>query len=433
MFDLALNGAGDALDLVPSLLWWFFSHGGWVIFVLLAVWVLFQQYVEEIQGQFIKAQEWVFLNIRVPKINELSTLAVEQVFAQMHAILGGATFAQKYVEGQVPLWYSMEMVSLGGKISFIIRAPKKNKDLVEAAVYAQYPEAEVTEIADYLENLQYSPDTEELDIWGTELVLTEDPALPIKTYRDFEHPAARDKIVDPLRPMFEAMAKIAPHELFAIQVVLLPVSEKDWKPKADGKAKELIEGPKAAHKSFNLAKALLDMFKGDGGGHAEAPKETKNFSVLSDVEKERVNRVLNKSGKPGYASKVRLMYVAPKDKFDKSKASLFIGAFKTFSTANANSFKPNSDVTPKLDYKLSESLEKPYIDHVVSKRKAALFKNFKGRNPGGGAKPYVLNIEELATIYHLPLVGEETVSTPNVDMVNSKKSQPPADLPIGEY
>jgi hypothetical protein len=396
------------------------------------VWVLFQQYVEEIQSQFIKAQEWTFLNIRVPKVNELSTLAVEQVFAQMHAILSGATFAQKYVEGQVPLWYSMEMVSLGGKISFVIRAPKKNKDLVEAAIYAQYPEAEVTEISDYLENLQYAPDSEELDIWGTELVLTEDPALPIKTYRDFEHPAARDKIVDPLRAMFEAMAKIAPHEIFSIQVVILPLADKDWKSKGEAKAKELIEGPKAAHKPFNLLRAIYEMLKGGEGGHSEV-KEAKNFSVLNDVDKERVNRVLNKSGKPGYASKIRLMYLAPKAKFDKGKASLFIGAFKTFSTANANSFKANSDVTPKLDYKLSESLEKPYIDHVVAKRKAALFKNFKGRNPGGGAKPYVLNTEELATIYHLPLIGEETVSSPNVDTVSSKKSQPPADLPVGEY
>jgi hypothetical protein len=236
------------------------------------------------------------------------------------------------------------------------------------------------------------------------LVLVENPGLPIKTYRDFEHPTARDKIVDPLRTLFEAMSKIAPHEIFAAQIITLPVADADWKPKGEAKAAEIIEGPKAAHKPFNILRALFEMFK-SAEGHA-APKESKTFANLSDVEKERVNRVLNKVGKVGYASKVRLLYLAPKEKFDKPKAALFIGAFKTFSSANTNGFKPNGDVSPKLDYKLSESLEKPYIDYVVTKRKAAIFKNFKGRSPGGGAKPYVLNIEELATIYHLPLVGE---------------------------
>lgn len=430
MFDSALNGTGDVLQIVLALLWNFFKYGGWVIFVLLILWVLFQQYMEEIQGQFLRAQEWVFLNIRVPRTNELSTLAVEQAFAQMHAILSGATFAQKYVEGQKPLWYSLEMASLGGKISFVIRSPKKNRDLVEAAFYAQYPEAEITEVSDYLENLQYKSEDSPLDVWGTELILTTDPGLPLKTYRDFEHPTAREKIVDPLRPLFEAMSKISHQEIFAVQIIALPMADADWKPKGEAKATELIEGKKAAHKPFNLLSALAGIFQAP---HAPAPKADKNFSVLSDVEKERVNRVLNKVGKPGFGTKIRLLYVAPKEKFDKPKAALFVGAFKTLSSANSNGLKPNGDVTPKLDYKISESLEKPYIDHVVAKRKNDIFKHFKNRNPGGGAKPYVLNVEELATLYHLPLVAEDTVSTPNVDTVSSKKSQPPADLPIGEY
>ncbi len=430
MFLSAYNGIVSAVSLVPGYLWWFFGHGGWLIFVCLLLWVLFQKYLEEIQSQYIKSMEWVFLNIRVPRTNELSTLAVEQAFAQMHAILTNPTFAQKYVEGQVQAWYSLEMVSLGGKISFIIRAPKKHKDLVESALYAQYPGAEITEVDDYLENLEFKPENSEIDLWGTELILVEDPGLPIKTYRDFEHPTAKDKIVDPLKPLFEAMAKMNPHEMFAVQTIILPIADSEWKPKGEKKAGELIEGPRPGNKEFNLLRFIVGIFKPEE--HAPV-KEGKNFSVLSDVEKERVNRVLNKVGKPGYLVKMRLLYLSSSEKFDKAKTALFIGAYKTFASANTNGFRPNIEVTPKLDYKLSESLEKPYIDFVVGKRKAGLFKNFKSRNPVGGSKLYVLNIEELSTIYHLPLVGEETVSSPNVDTVASKKSQPPANLPIGEY
>ena len=140
MFEAVYASFVDAVGPVPSLLWWFFSHGGWILFVALTVRVLFEQYMDEIRKQFISTQEWVYLTIRVPKTNELSTLAVEQVFAQMHAIAGGMSFAQKYVEGKVPLWYSFEIVSLGGKISFVIRAPKAYKDLVEAGSFAQAKE-----------------------------------------------------------------------------------------------------------------------------------------------------------------------------------------------------------------------------------------------------------------------------------------------------
>ncbi|MBP9686492.1 MAG: hypothetical protein KBD66_01680, partial [Candidatus Doudnabacteria bacterium] len=290
MFEAVYASFKDAVGPVPSILWWFFAHGGWILFVVLTIRVLFERYMDEIRKQFISTQEWVYLTIRVPKTNELSTLAVEQVFAQMHAIAGGMSFAQKYVEGKVPLWYSFEVVSLGGKISFVIRAPKAYKDLVEASFYAQYPEAEVTEVSDYLENFAYDPENALMEVWGTELVQNTDQALPIKTYRDFEHPTAKDKIVDPLKPLFEAMAKIAPHEFFAYQMVALPIPDSDWKPKGESKAAELIEGPKAAPKPFSLWMLIKGIFK---PAKPTAAKSDKNFSLLSDVEKDRVNRVLN--------------------------------------------------------------------------------------------------------------------------------------------
>ena len=39
---------------------------------------------------------------------------------------------------------------------------------------------------------------------------------------------------------------------------------------------------------------------------------------------------------------------------------------------------------------------------------------------------YVLNIEELASLYHLPHVS---VETPNIVWTSSKKGEPPSDLP----
>lgn len=133
-----------------GIFWLVFKNGGWLLFIWGLLYVLYKMYRGEIEHQFVHSQEWIFLNIKVPKENTTSTLAVESIFGQMHALHSSLTFAQRYVEGKIQLWYSLEIVSLGGKISFIIRAPKKMRELVEASFYAQYPNAEITEVEDYM-------------------------------------------------------------------------------------------------------------------------------------------------------------------------------------------------------------------------------------------------------------------------------------------
>lgn len=404
------------------------------------VYLLYILYMDEIQGQWLSKQEWEFLNIRIPRTNELSMVAVEQIFTQMHALATTVTFAQEYIEGKFQLWYSLEIVSLGGKISYIIRTPKKVRDLVEASFYAQYPDAEITVVNDYLEHIHFHPEHSEFDIFGIEFKLDQHYSLPIKTYREFEHPTAEKKIIDPLKPLFEALAAVKPHELYAVQINIRPLPEDEWKPKSEKKAKELVEGKKEEHHGFSLLSFLLKIPSffasgGEGGEHGGEEKEEKRtFMQMSDVEKETVNGVLRKAGKPGYLTKIRHLYLAPKDKFDNGKKALPIGAYRTMGSANMNRLKPDTKHTwTAKEYKVSETLEKPYIDYIVNERKEHFFHGFRDRSMWVGLSPFVLNVEELATLYHLPLISEDTTTLPAVEAVESKKAQPPANLPIGEY
>src|SRR3990167_2271327 len=98
-------------------LWQLIARGGWIAIVWAVVYMFWYYYKEEIQLQFRLSQEWTFLHIRVPKENERSLLGVEQIFSQLHQLHLNFTFAEKYIEGKIQLWYSLEIVSLGGKIS----------------------------------------------------------------------------------------------------------------------------------------------------------------------------------------------------------------------------------------------------------------------------------------------------------------------------
>ena len=103
----------------------FYDYYGWVIFIFGFYHMFKFSYMEEIQHHFLHSTEWVFLRILVPKENRVSTMAVENIFSQMHALHRGLTWNEVYMEGKFQLWYSLEIVSLGGQVSFIIRCPKK--------------------------------------------------------------------------------------------------------------------------------------------------------------------------------------------------------------------------------------------------------------------------------------------------------------------
>lgn len=422
--------------------WYVFTHGGWFFLLLLVLYMLYYLYKHEIQHQFVHNQDWVFLHVKGPKENLTSTLAVEQIFQQFHTLHAGLTFAQKNIEGAIQLWYSFEIISMGGKVSFIIRVPKARKTFVESAIYAEYPTAEISETEDYMKHMEYDPDKSEFDVFGTEFKLVEKQFLPIKTYKDFEHSSAEQQIIDPLSPIFEGMAKIEPHEFYGIQILAQPLQDEEWKEKADNYAKELtgeepehemtiwkfLMKPFDAFAHFSLKKAIIE--SGSHGHEEKSNGPKNNWMSMTDVEKERVNLIQNKVGKSGFKVKIRHLYLAPKDKFDKNKRAMFIGAFRTFGSAQSNKLKPDVSKTwTGVDYIISPSLEEPYINWVVDHRKRMVFKGYKDRDIHIGLPGQIMNSEELATIYHWPLTVN-TAITPAVEKIESKKAQAPANLPV---
>lgn len=425
-----------------------FKFYGWVLFVWVIIYIMWKKYYGEIQHQYIHSQEWEFLQLRVPKENKASTLAVESIFAQMHSLHTGTTFVQKYVEGKGQLWYSLELVSLGGKIAYIIRIPKKMRQVVEASFYAQYPEIEIVEVNDYMENFNYNPEKDKhLEIWGTEVLLSDDWALPIRTYRDFEHPTAEDKIIDPLSPTFEVLSLVKPHEFLGIQIIISPVGDGDWKPHSENKVKELIGEeiphepsftgtllkPVEAFSHMSYKSLVLGGGHGHGGhGHEEgAPKN--NWMQMTETEKERVSLIEKKASKPAYKTKIRWLYVAPKESFDKTKQSLLPGAYRHFSNMQSNKLKPDTKKTwTSAEYMISQSLEKPYLQKVINTKKRNIFKGYKDRDIHIGRPMFVMNIEEIATLYHFPITTETSPIPAAIDRVESKKSQAPSNLPIAE-
>ncbi len=405
--------------------WFVFVHGGWVIFGLLALWLAFQIYMMAINGRYLKGITWKFLHIKVEKENLQSLLAVEQIFAQLHALESTITWAGKYLEGQLQLWFSLEIVSLGGKISYIMRVPDKYVNLVESAFYAQFPSAEITEVHDYMEHLKkWDPEKSSWDLWGTEWGMLRDYAYPIKTYKDFEHPISENKILDPLAGLLEALSKAEPHELMAVQIDILPMKDSAWQPHAQ-ETVNAFKGVKPEEKIGAFGK-FINFFT----GKTSVKKEEERIAAvqkLTEGEKRTLLAVETKMSKVGWGTKIRSLYIAPKDKMDNTKKTGIVGAFRQFSGITTNNLKPNMKIWTGYSYKVFQTLEQPFVDWVIAKRKERFIEGFANRDMWIGADPVVLNAEELTTLFHFPLA---TTTTPPVERIEVKKGQPPANLPV---
>ena len=437
-YDFFLHG-------LPFKYGWIFS--GWIYFILGIVYLLWKAYILEIQHQFVHGNNFVFYKIRVPKDNLVSTLAVETIFSQLHALQVNKTFAEKYVEGHIQLYYSLEIVSLGGQISFIIRVPDKIKTNFEAAIYAHDPQAEIQEVSDYLENVQYDPLDPNcpIEIFGTEWKLVSDDVIPLKTYKDFEHPTAEESIIDPLQNFFEGMAKVRSHEVFAVQIIIQPQASALWVPRADKKIKELIgEEPEHAHGFWSFLTSPFDKFSKlkyselFSGGHAHAPepvvgKPKNNWMQLTEGEKEKVTLIEQKKSKPGYLTKIRFLFIAPKEKYNRDSVFAIVGSWRPFSSTMANELKPDVSLTwTGIDHVFSPKLEKPYLDWLLAYKRKWLWKGFKNRDVHIGGAMFYLNSEEIASLYHFPITTKTTSVQSSIYKTESKKSQPPVNLPVIE-
>ena len=63
----------------------------------------------------------------------------------------------KYWKGRRNIGWSFELVGRAGETHFYLRVPTQYRNMMESAIYAAYPEAEITEAEDYLEEFPARP------------------------------------------------------------------------------------------------------------------------------------------------------------------------------------------------------------------------------------------------------------------------------------
>jgi hypothetical protein len=320
----------------------------------------------------------IVLKILVPVKNDKKALAAEQFFQSLHGIIKGEEKSKDH--------YSFEIQATSQGIYFIVVCSKRYKSFIENQIYAQYPDAQINEIEDYT-----LLKTSKL-YTNVELVLEKEFFLPIRTFMSFE--------VDPLASITGALANLKGDQEVWLQTLVRPIDNK-WQEAG----KKYIQQQKAPATTEVAAK----------------PAEGDNSFAQSDIER--------KSSKVGLQFKIRILSLGS-DKVACEQALEDIeAAYKQFQTAQQNSIiKPKK----KKQNRLSKRLEKFRKDIkllLIGKRlgdKLNPYQKFHQRYLDE-RETNIINIEELASIYHLP---NESVKTPNIAWAKSRKLEFPLNIPV---
>ncbi|MEK7108371.1 MAG: hypothetical protein AAB898_01745 [Patescibacteria group bacterium] len=399
------------------------------------VWGAIMVLLDRRQGKFLSEQKWVVLAIDVPE-NEQSPKAVENIFAVVKGTKSVITAKEKWIYGKLLLATSFEIVSIDGYIQFFIRTNAKFRDHLEAAVYAQYPDAEITEVDDYAQGLPDTFPNDTHELFGGEIILKHPDYFPLRTYPDFEHVMSKDqRLKDPLTQLFELMSKLKPGEQFWFHILVHPED-------ADKKIKEGQEyilkthgkplptaAPgvlaKAAGTVTWLPKAMVAQLGAGLLGSEEGEGERPSFFVPTATEKVRLEAVSEKLGKPGFNCKIRWAYMARHEIYNKGgRNTLWKGYIAQYTHPELNEFKYDADTMPRDDY--------TWLIWEYRRKQRELMAALKGRSWGRGSTPHYYCVEELATLWHFPTIDTKA---PMIKKTEAKRAEAPAYLPkagVGE-
>jgi hypothetical protein len=383
------------------------------------LWSLWMRYI---RSKFYNSLKYAVLELKLPKETSKSPAAMEAVITGLHNTSDGG-WVTKFWKGEYRPYYSLEIASHEGQVKYYIWTEDRRKGGLMNALYAQFPGIEIYDRGDYTQGVTFDPAVTKL--WCAEFVLTKPDPYPIKTYIDFgldKDPKEEFK-VDPMLFMIEFLSSVPLNQHVWMQILIRSHKKEQRLPGHFMKKYDTWESG-----ARDLVNTIL-------GGRDPKTKVVGKVEIgagliaprTSPGEEDVIKAIERSLHKHPFDVCIRCIYFAPKDQFNTPFGiGGCISSFKQFSSNELNGFKPNGE-------KWIAQFDEPWKDYRDMRRnhlsKEAL-KAYKRRSifhPPYQGKTFVLNTEELATIYHFP---GSVAASPGLERIPSKKAEAPANLPV---
>lgn len=295
--------------------------------------------------------------------------------------------------------FSFEVVAYNSKISFCITAPKNRALYLEQQIHAHYPEASIEEVEDY--NIFNSQG----EVMAGYLQAKRSFIFPFLDYKDMNS--------DPMNSIINVMSKLDRDESIAVQFVVRSAKKK-WHSTVKNavlrayEKKDVNEVLRISSSAFhNFANFFIYdvFFYMFGGGRPEKKEglDKDDKKELTEKEREMLKKMEEKNSKAGLDVNLRLIVSSKSPINVKTYLDNISNAFSEYNYYQyGNSFK-----------KINRRQQSKTIENFIYRR---FIKK----------QSFLLNTQELASMYHLPLPHAET---PNIDWLSSKTAPAPNTVP----
>ncbi|HRY82320.1 MAG TPA: type IV secretion system DNA-binding domain-containing protein [Candidatus Moranbacteria bacterium] len=321
--------------------------------------------------------------------------AMEQLLMSLSAVNDRRNFFKRLIFGSPSISFEIANSAKSEEIIFYVAIPKKFRESIEKQIHSFFPNAMMEKSQDY--NIFFPGSVTSASI----IKLKNKFTLPIRTYENME--------VDPLNEITNALSRLeTENEGAAIQIVMRPAGIK-WRTKGRYIAQQMQQGKRyreasqsALYKaSTGLGKSMAETFistKKENNSINNEPKPVQ----LTPEEQELVKSIENKASKTGYKVNIRLVASSASEERSQDILAHMENAFSQYENGDRNCFQVKRINKKDIAYNF-------------------IFRNFIPE------ESMILNNEEIASIFHLPI---STTETPKIKWLKANSAPPPIDIPM---
>ena len=301
-----------------------------------------------------------------------------------------------FLLGQVRMPWSFEAYVHNGATRFFVHAPERHVAAISSRIRAEYRDIEIETVPDYAREVPFSPF--QMHASMREYTLAKPDPYPLVTYEQYEKDTAHH---DPFITLLEKLSSAGQQEHVLISLIVRP-HQRD-------RTRYFEEPRDTLHED---AHRVIAGILGSGG----------NIQKLPAAQQDVVRAIEEALKKPSFDCGLRALYVADGAAYRKEMDDTLGNLFNGFNDASLNGFRaydPRENIHSLAHEFLAIS---PFF---ASEYLVRLFRRRAFFAPPYIGKPFILNTEELATVFHLPQTGHGGVAS----HVTGVKLEPPENLP----
>ncbi len=366
-----------------------------LLFVSWPLWIAF------IRSYYVSKIEYVTLELKPGDNTPKTARPMELIFYSLY-YRTELTRINAILRGVVRVPWAFEICANQGVVRFYLHLPAHHRLAVEGRIRTEYRDIDIDETRDYSRETHFNPFESRLVM--REYTLGKNDAYPLRTYSFHEHAKERRDVFGEL---LEELSQVGDGEEVWVSLLARP-HQRDW---GEG-VFSLLDVPRdTLHEDAQREIQKLIGFHGD-------------IRQLPQQQQEIVQGIEAALQKPSFDCGLRVLYLARRDKWNDARAASIDHLFDRFGDHTLNAFQAY-DPLERIGWPLSD------IFHAVPAFDMEYFlKLYRRRtffsSPYYG-RAFILNTEELATMYHLPHLGRASALARSR---GSGRLEPPENLPI---